>query len=225
MIMDGNGRWAQSRGLERVDGHVRGVESVRCAIKTSLKYGVGVLTIYAFSTENWGRPAAEVEALMELFGKCIVKEIPELVEQGVKVSFIGDRAKFSEQMQSDIAQAEQMSIAGERLTLQIALNYSSRDEIVRAVKSIAKQVESGAVACDQITQELISNTLDTRSVADPDLIIRTSGEMRLSNFLLWQAAYSELYITDVLWPDFDEAEYVKAIEVYTQRDRRFGVLK
>ncbi len=223
--MDGNGRWAQNQGLERVEGHVRGVESVRCTIKAALKYEVRVLTIYAFSTENWGRPAAEVEALMELLGRCIVMEIPELVEQSVKVLFIGDRSRFSDQMRSDINEAEQMSCNGERLTLQIALNYSSRDEITRAVREIAQRVQIGEVDSMQITQEMIAESLDTKPTDDPDLVIRTSGEMRLSNFMLWQAAYSELYITDVLWPDFDEEEFRRAIEEYTKRNRRFGLVK
>ncbi len=224
IIMDGNGRWAQSRGLERIEGHLRGVESVRSVIRAAVKQGVQVLTLYAFSTENWGRPSEEVEALMELLGRCIVQEMPELVEQGVRVNIIGDRSRFDEKMQQALAGAESMSEGCERLRLQIALNYSSRDEITRAVGKIAKMVESGEISGNEITQETISSQLDTLVGDDPDLIIRTSGEMRLSNFMLWQAAYSELYITDVLWPDFGEEEFGRAIEEFSLRNRRFGLV-
>ncbi len=225
IIMDGNGRWAQSRGLERVEGHVRGVESVRGAIKSAMRHGVRVLTLYAFSTENWGRPAAEVEALMELLGRCIVQEMPELVERGVRVVIIGDCSRFDEKLQKALAQAEAMSAECGELTLQIALNYSSRDEITRAVRSIARRVESGELSSDQIDQQSIAAQLDTLVDGDPDLIIRTSGEMRLSNFMLWQAAYSELYITDTLWPDFGPEQFDDAVEEYTRRDRRFGLVE
>ncbi len=220
VIMDGNGRWAQRRGLERVEGHIQGVESVRSVIKAAMKSGVQVLTLYAFSTENWGRPTAEVEALMELLGRCIVQEMPELIEQSVKVVIIGDRSRFDQGLIDALNGAEQDSAQCSKLTLQIALNYSSRDEITRAVGKI---VESG-VGSEQITAELIAENLDTMVGADPDLVIRTSGEMRLSNFMLWQAAYSELYITDVLWPDFGEEQFIEALEEYTKRDRRFGLV-
>ncbi|MFR9650992.1 MAG: isoprenyl transferase [Rikenellaceae bacterium] len=224
IIMDGNGRWAQSRGLDRIEGHLRGVESVRSVIRAAVKQGVSVLTLYAFSTENWGRPSEEVAALMELLGRCIVQEMPELVEQGVRVAIIGDRSRFDEKMQQSLANAESMSEGCDRLRLQIALNYSSRDEITRAVREIASRVERGELNSGQIDSETISAHLDTMAADDPDLIIRTSGEMRLSNFMLWQAAYSELYITDVLWPNFGEQEFAKAIEEYTLRDRRFGLV-
>ncbi len=222
IIMDGNGRWAQSRGLERVEGHVKGVEAVRMAVESAVKFGVEVLTIYAFSTENWGRPDAEVEALMELFARCVASEIPELVQKGVRVRFIGDMSRFSEQMQNSLAEAETVSRGGNRLVLQVALNYSSRDEITRAVRSIAERVVEGEVKCEQINEQLVTEALDSAGFADPDLIIRTSGEQRLSNFMMWQAAYSEFYFTDVLWPDFDEEQFRLALEAYAGRKRRFG---
>ncbi len=222
IIMDGNGRWAQSRGLERVEGHVKGVEAVRMAVESAVKFGVEVLTIYAFSTENWGRPDAEVEALMELFARCVASEIPELVQKGVRVRFIGDMSRFSEQMQNSLAEAEAVSRGGNRLVLQVALNYSSRDEITRAVRSIAERVVEGELKCEQINEQLVTEALDSAGFADPDLIIRTSGEQRLSNFMMWQAAYSEFYFTDVLWPDFDEEQFRLALEAYAGRKRRFG---
>ncbi len=222
IIMDGNGRWAQSRGLERVEGHVKGVESVRTAVESAVKFGVEVLTIYAFSTENWGRPDAEVEALMELFARCVASEIPELVQKGVRVRFIGDMTRFSDTLQSALTEAEAQSSKGKRLVLQVALNYSSRDEITRAVQQIAKRVENGELRGESVDEQMIIDALDTAGSADPDLIIRTSGELRLSNFMMWQAAYSEFYFTDVLWPDFDEEQFRLAVETYAQRKRRFG---
>ncbi len=222
IIMDGNGRWAKARGLERVEGHVKGVESVRTAVESAVKFGVEVLTIYAFSTENWGRPDAEVEALMELFARCVASEIPELVQKGVRVRFIGDMTRFSDTLQSALTEAEAQSSKGKRLVLQVALNYSSRDEITRAVQQIAKRVENGELRGESVDEQMIIDALDTAGSADPDLIIRTSGELRLSNFMMWQAAYSEFYFTDVLWPDFDEEQFRLAVETYAQRKRRFG---
>ncbi len=224
IIMDGNGRWAQARGLDRADGHIKGVESVRVAIKSAVRCGVECLTLYAFSTENWGRPDAEVEALMELLARCITAEVPELKSNGVRMCFIGDRAKFSEQMQQKMAAAEAQTSGGDKLILQVALNYSSRDEIRRAVVELAGRVKRGDIEADQISEQMISDTLDTAHVADPDLIIRTSGESRLSNFMMWQAAYSEFYFPEVLWPDFGAEEFDEAIKVYAQRDRRFGLI-
>ncbi len=224
IIMDGNGRWAQSRGLERVEGHVKGVESVRTAVESAVDFGVEVLTIYAFSTENWGRPDAEVEALMELFAQCVASEIPELIQKGVRVRFIGDMTKFSDTLQSSLAEAEEASREGQKMVLQVALNYSSRDEITRAVRTIAKRVASGELSSEQIEEQIVAESLDTAGFADPDLIIRTSGEQRLSNFLMWQAAYSEFYFTDVFWPDFDKEQFRLAIEAYVGRKRRFGLV-
>ncbi|MFR9577403.1 MAG: polyprenyl diphosphate synthase [Rikenellaceae bacterium] len=225
IIMDGNGRWAEAQGLDRVEGHVRGVESVRRSVEAAIDYGVGYLTLYAFSTENWGRPEAEVIALMELLGRCIVNEVPDLIAKGVRITFIGDISRFSEKMQHMLMEAAHQTAGCSKLVLQVALNYSSRDELRRTMYKIATEIKSGAIDINDISEELISNKLDTAGVPDPDLIIRTSGEMRLSNFLMWQASYAELYFPDVLWPDFDGAEFAKALEVYANRDRRFGLVK
>ncbi len=224
IIMDGNGRWAQSRGLERVEGHVEGVESVRCIVRESVRLGVKCLTLYAFSTENWGRPTAEVDALMELMGRCFIAEIPELKAQGVKLRIIGDKSRFSAKMQELIEGAERETAECDKLLLQVALNYSSRDELRRGVQTLAERVAKGEIAPDQISEEMISEALDTAPEMDPDLVIRTSGEQRLSNFLLWQAAYSEFYFTDVMWPDFDEEQFRIAIQSYSQRKRRYGLV-
>ncbi len=225
IIMDGNGRWAEARGLDRAEGHIQGVESVRKAIKSSVRCGVKCLTLYAFSTENWGRPDAEVEALMELLARCITAEVPDLKANGVSMRFIGDRAKFSPKMQEDMSRAEQQTADGSKLTLQVALNYSSRDEIRRAVVELSQRVKSGEISAEQISEQMISESLDTAMMPDPDLIIRTSGESRLSNFMMWQAAYSEFYFPDVLWPDFDDEQFDEAMRVYAKRDRRYGLIK
>ncbi len=223
--MDGNGRWAKLQGKERFEGHIQGVESVRQVIKSSIKFGVKYLTLYAFSTENWGRPTEEVEALMELFCKCVAIETPDLVAQGVRVRVIGDKSRFSDEVRSSLEKIECDTTQGESLELLLALNYSSRDEIRRAVGAIAQRVASGEIASDEISEELISSSLDTAGVPDPDMVVRTSGECRISNFLLWQASYAEFYFPEVLWPDFDEAHYAEALEVYAARDRRFGLVK
>ncbi len=225
IIMDGNGRWAKLHGKERFEGHIQGVESVRVAIKASVEFDVKYLTIYAFSTENWGRPSEEVDALMELFCKCVTIETPELVEQGVKVRVIGDKQRFSPQVRQALDLIEQQTAQGEALELLLALNYSSRDEITRAVTTIAERVANKELLPSMIDDQTISSSLDTAGVPDPDLVIRTSGECRLSNFLMWQASYAELYFPEVLWPDFDREEYIKALEVYAMRDRRYGLVK
>lgn len=225
IIMDGNGRWAKLQGKERFEGHIQGVESVRKAIKSSVKFGVKYLTLYAFSTENWGRPTEEVEALMELFCKCVTIETPELIEQGVKVRVIGDKERFSSEVREALDKIESDTAKGEELELLLALNYSSRDEIRRAVANIAQMVQRGEIESEGVSEELISQQLDTAGIPDPDMVIRTSGECRLSNFLLWQASYSEFYFPEVLWPDFDEEQYAKALEIYAARDRRYGLVK
>ena len=225
IIMDGNGRWAALRGKERYEGHAAGVEPVRAALRAAARHGVKYLTLYAFSTENWGRPAAEVDALMELFCRSVVDETPELVAQGVRIRMIGDRSRFSEKVQRYLAEAEARTADGLRVTLILALNYSSRDEIVRAVRGIAARVAAGETTPGAIDERTIAAALDTAEYPDPDLIVRTSGECRLSNFLLWQASYAELLFTPVLWPDFTEEEFDRAVEEYARRDRRFGLVK
>lgn len=225
IIMDGNGRWAQQRGKERFEGHIQGVESLRNTIKAANNFGVSYLTFYAFSTENWGRPTEEVDSIMELICKSVAHETPELAAQGVRVKVIGDKSRFSAKVQESLQDIEGRTAEGDKLTMILALNYSSRDEIRRAVSRLAERVERGELRSDEITEEAIAAELDTAAFPDPDLLIRTSGENRLSNFLLWQLSYAEFYFPDVLWPDFDQDEFRKALEIYSARDRRFGLVK
>ncbi len=225
IIMDGNGRWAKQRGKERTEGHIAGVETIRTTLRAAMKEGVRYLTFYAFSTENWGRPAAEVNALMELLCKSVISETPELKKQGVCVRTIGDRSRFSEKVQYYLNQIEQETREGDRLMMVLALNYSSRDELRRAVQHLSKQVAEGTLKPEEIDEKRISESLDTAFMPDPDLVIRTSGEQRLSNFLMWQASYAEFYFPEVLWPDFTEEEFHRALEVYASRDRRYGLVK
>jgi undecaprenyl diphosphate synthase len=222
--MDGNGRWAKMKGKERFEGHIEGVVSVKACIKAARKRGVRYLTLYAFSTENWGRPQAEVDALMQLFCKSVTKETPELIEQGVRVQIIGRRDRFSEEVRERLLHIENSTSGGDKLTLILAFDYSSRDEMVRAMRDIANKVVKGEMCSEEINDETISAHLDTANIPDPDLIIRTSGECRLSNFLLWQASYAEMYFPQTMWPDFREEEFDKALEVYASRERRYGVL-
>ena len=224
IIMDGNGRWAKLRGKERYEGHIQGVESVRRVVRAAADCGVEYLTLYAFSTENWGRPAEEVEALMSLFCTCVINETPELIEQGVKVTIIGCRSRFSDQVNERLNEIEQRTAEGKVLNLILALDYSSREEITEAVRNIASKVAAGSIAPDEISEQTINEHLHTAGVPDPDLVIRTSGECRLSNFLLWQASYAEFYFPQTLWPDFTEEEFKKALEVYASRERRYGIV-
>ena len=213
IIMDGNGRWAELRGKERYEGHAAGIEPVRASLRAAVRNGVKYLTLYAFSTENWGRPQKQVDSLMELF--C----------QSVRVRMIGERSRFSEKVRSYLARAEEQTADGTVLTLILALNYSSRSEITRAVRKIAARAAAGGIDPAAIDERTVSEALDTAEYPDPDLIVRTSGECRLSNFLLWQASYAELYFPEVLWPDFTEAEFDRALAEYARRDRRFGLVK
>lgn len=224
IIMDGNGRWAKQHGKERYEGHIAGVESVRRAVESAAKYGVKWLTLYAFSTENWGRPTAEVNAIMELFCKSVVAESPALIKQGVRVQIIGEKTHFSDSVLKMIDQIEQSTAEGKTLTLVLAFNYSSRRELMLATQAISERVARGELRSEDINEEVIAENLMTRSMPDPDLIVRTSGECRLSNFLLWQASYAEFYFPEVLWPDFDDAEFKKALDVYASRERRYGLV-
>lgn len=224
IIMDGNGRWAKQRGKERYEGHIAGVESVRAVVRAAVRNGVKWLTLYAFSTENWGRPAAEVEAIMELFCKTVMGEAEELCQQGVRVKIMGERSRFSTKVLGMIDHIEQVTASAERLTLVLAFNYSSRREMVLGVREIAERVARGELSVDNIDEQTISQSLMTASMPDPDMIIRTSGECRLSNFLLWQASYAEFYFPEVLWPDFTEEEFDRAMDVYARRDRRYGLV-
>lgn len=225
IIMDGNGRWAKLRGKERSEGHVAGMEALRRTIQNAAEAGVKYLTVYAFSTENWGRPKQEVEALMALICRGVELEADNLREAGVRVKVMGRRENFSAEVAEAIRSIEEQTAAGEQLTLILALDYSSRSEICDAVRGIARRVQQGELAVEQIDEHLISESLLSAGVPDPDLVIRTSGEYRLSNFLLWQASYAELYFTDVLWPDFDGEELQRALEAYAARERRYGLVK
>lgn len=222
--MDGNGRWAKQRGKERSEGHFAGVASVRAAVRAAVRNGVKWLTLYAFSTENWGRPIQEVEAIMELFCRTVVGEGDELARQGVRVKIMGEHTHFSPSVIEMIERIENTTVGGDKLTLVLAFNYSSRREIMLAAQQLAKRVAEGEMSAEEITEESISSALMTSEIPDPDFIIRTSGECRLSNFLLWQASYAEFYFPEVLWPDFDETEFDKALEVYAERDRRYGLV-
>ena len=224
IIMDGNGRWAAARGLPRVEGHRRGVEALRKTVRAAGEMGIRVLTIFSFSSENWQRPASEVRDLMGLLRLFIRKDLAELHGNGVRVRVIGERADLDPDIRRLLEEAEELTHANTNLLLVVAFNYGARDEIARAVRRIAEGVASGALTPSAITEELIGRNLDAPDIADPDLIIRTSGEQRLSNFLLWQAAYSELVFLPVYWPDFDRAALEQAIEEYRRRERRFGGL-
>ena len=224
IIMDGNGRWAEERGQGRVYGHINGVESMRKAIRAAVRRGVKFLTVYAFSTENWGRPKEEVQALMELLCTSLSNETAELKSQGVRMRFIGDVEALAEDVRAAIARSEKETHRNEKLTLVVAVNYSSRWEITRMAQKIAVQVRDEGLQIHEITDRTVADNLVTAGIPDPDLLIRTSGEQRLSNFLLWQLSYSELYFTDTYWPDFDESEFDKAIAEYQKRERRYGIL-
>lgn len=218
IIMDGNGRWAELRGLPRIEGHRRGVERASEVIECAAELGLKTLTLYAFSTENWRRPSAEVTTLMKLLELYLKKELSRLMRNGIVFKTIGDTWRLPQHVQSIIKEAEEKTSFNKGMMLIIALSYSGRDEIVRAVRKI---IRSGIIP-DSLTEEVFSSFLDTAGVSPPDLIIRTGGEKRISNFLLWQAAYSELYFTETLWPDFSRDEFLLAIQDFQQRERRFG---
>jgi len=222
IIMDGNGRWARGKGLERLNGHERGAEAVRDCVKGCRELGVKYLTLYAFSTENWKRPKAEVMGLMKLLERFITKEVPELNAQGVRIEAIGRLTDLPDSTQKALRAAIEATAHNDKLTLVLALSYSSRVEIVDAIQSIARAVQAGQLDPAAIDAELLSQRLYTRAYPDPDLLIRTSGEMRLSNFLLWQLSYTEFYITPTLWPDFRKEDLLQAVRDYSKRQRRFG---
>jgi undecaprenyl diphosphate synthase len=224
IIMDGNGRWAAARGLPRVEGHRRGVEALRKTVRAAGEIGIQCLTIFSFSSENWQRPASEISDLMGLLRRFIRNDLAELHSNGVRVRVIGERESLDPDIRRLLEEAEQLTRANTSLLLIVAFNYGARDEIARAVRRIAASVAAGEVKPAEITEDMIGQNLDAADIADPDLIIRTSGEQRLSNFLLWQAAYSELVFSPVYWPDFDRATLEAAIEEYRRRERRFGGL-
>lgn len=222
IIMDGNGRWAKQQGEERLFGHSVGVESVREALNGCKKLGVKYLTLYTFSTENWNRPKEEIDGLMNLLVQTIANEVDELNENGIRLLTIGDDDGLPESCQDELREAKEKTSKNTEFNLILALNYSSRWEIKKSIKLIAESYKEGRINLSDINDELISNSLTTANYPDPELLIRTSGEHRISNFLLWQIAYSELYFTDVLWPDFKEADLYQAVLAYQKRERRFG---
>lgn len=224
VIMDGNGRWAKSQGKPRVFGHNEGVNSVRDILDVATAIDLNHLTLYTFSTENWKRPKAEVTALMKLLVMTLKKELRNLNKRNVKVNMLGRAEDLPKDVAKTMLSAMEDTKDNTGLQLNIALSYSSRIEMTEAVKSIAESVKSGELGADEISDELISSRLYTKDIPDPDLLIRTSGEFRISNFLLWQIAYSEIYITETLWPEFRQEEFVSAIENYVSRERRFGMV-
>lgn len=222
IIMDGNGRWAKKRFLPRLAGHNKGIETLREIIEFSAKKGIKHLTVYAFSTENWKRPEKEVQGLLKLIEKYFDKELDNLFKNNVVLNIIGKRSDIPEKTNNIFLKAENKTKVNNGLQLNIAFNYGARDEILTAVKKISKKYKNDKIKLDDINKKFFSNHLYTKNIPDPDLVIRTSGEIRLSNFLLWQISYSELYFTDVLWPDFGKEEFNKALKAYDKRNRRYG---
>ncbi len=225
IILDGNGRWAKSKGMPRNYGHTMGAKNVETVCQAADELGIKYLTLYAFSTENWNRPENEVNALMTLLESYLKNCIRTADKNNMRVRMIGDASRLSEKFQKRIAELEEASRDNTGLNLTIAINYGSRDEMIRAMKKMADDRDHGVISKDDIGEELFASYLDTKELPDPDLLIRTSGEQRLSNYLLWQLAYSEFYFTDVPWPDFHKAELEEAVRAYNNRDRRFGTLK
>ena len=225
IILDGNGRWAKKRGLPRNFGHTEGAKNIERICEDAYNLGVKYLTVYAFSTENWKRPQDEVNALMNLLRNYMKTCLKRAEKNRMSVRVLGDKSRLDEDLQKQIAELEEATKDYDGLHFQIALNYGSRDEMVRAMKKLCADYKEGNVEIDDINEAMFADYLDTKGIPEPELMIRTSGEQRLSNYLLWQLAYSEFYFTDVLWPDFTKEELVKAIEYYNGRDRRFGGVK
>ncbi|HEY9845673.1 MAG TPA: polyprenyl diphosphate synthase [Candidatus Caenarcaniphilales bacterium] len=225
VIMDGNGRWAKCRGLPRIMGHRRGVDTLKALLRCCKDWGIQALTAYAFSTENWGRPLAEVEFLMTLFERVLRRELQEMVSEGVQIRFVGDLAALPASLQGEIKRSVAETHQNQKIQFIVATNYGGRREILQACQAIAAQVKQGSLEVDEINEVLFERHLYTSGIGDPDLLIRTSGEMRISNFLLWQMAYTELYVTQTLWPDFDRTEFHQALYDYQQRQRRFGHIR
>jgi undecaprenyl diphosphate synthase len=222
IVMDGNGRWAENRGLARIEGHKAGVETVKKMIRSCLEKKIGCLSLFAFSSENWSRPIAEVNFLMELFVEALRKELPELNQHGIRIRFTGDREPLSPVLQKEMLEAEFLTQDNQQLILNVVVNYGGKWDIVTAAKKMSRAVISGQVALDEINESNFAQFLDTDGLPEPDLFIRTSGELRISNFFLWQLAYTELYFTEVHWPDFNNEELELALESFSKRKRRFG---
>ena len=224
IIMDGNGRWAKKRGLPRTAGHAQGARTVEQILEDADHMGIRYLTVYAFSTENWSRPDSEVKALMNLLRTYMKTSLAKCARNNVRIRVIGDKSRLDKDLQDSIANLEKETASNTGIGFQIAINYGSRDEIVRAVQAAAQKVSNGELRPEDITEAAISDSLDTAGIPDPDLLIRTGGEQRISNFLLWQTAYSELYFCDAAWPDFNKNELEKAVDAYNNRERRYGGL-
>ncbi len=222
IIMDGNGRWAQKRGLSRIEGHKRGKDSVRSVVETSREIGLEYLTLYAFSTENWRRPASEVLALMSLLRRYLRTELHRLLKNNIRLLAVGDLSRLPVAVQQSLAEAVRLTRENNGLTVVLAISYGSREEIVACARAIAAAVQEKRLSPQEITEDIFTQYLWTTGIPDPDLLIRTSGEFRLSNFLLWQMAYTEIYVTETLWPDFGRVEFFQALIDYQNRDRRFG---
>lgn len=222
VIMDGNGRWARKRFLPRVAGHRAGVNTVRDIIKHAMERGIEVLSLFAFSSENWRRPPYEVNYLLDLFLNMLENEVLKLHEQGIQLRVIGDRAQFDEKLRAHIAKAEEITAGNNKFKLVIAANYGGQWDLVQAMKKIGREIENGKLSSEAVSSELIARHLSLKDLPPPDLFIRTSGEQRISNFFLWDLAYTELYFTDVLWPDFNDKELDKALDFFAGRERRYG---
>ncbi|MBQ9928030.1 MAG: isoprenyl transferase [Lachnospiraceae bacterium] len=225
IILDGNGRWAKSKGMPRNYGHVQGAKTVEVICEEAYRMGIQYLTVYAFSTENWSRPQDEVDALMKLLRNYMKTCLTTAKKNRMCVRVIGDKTRLDEDIRTRIEELEEATKDNDGLHFQIAINYGGRDEIVRAVKKLAEKVEGGTIKAEEISEQLISDTLDTKGIPDPDLLIRTCNEQRISNFLLWQLAYTEFYFTPVAWPDFSKEELIKAVEAYNHRNRKYGGIK
>ena len=224
IVMDGNGRWAESRGLMRIEGHKAGVLAVKTIIRCCLQSNIPILSLFAFSSENWSRPENEVEFLMQLFIEALNTELAELHQHGIALRFTGDRTGLSAKLCQEMLKAENFTKNNQKLTLNIAVNYGGKWDIIKATKTLVKRVVDGELALHSLSEADFTNALDTAGLPDPDLFIRTSGEQRISNFFLWQLAYTELYFTEKTWPEFDRAEFQKALDSFSQRERRYGKL-
>ncbi|MEA5602416.1 isoprenyl transferase [Nostoc sp. UHCC 0252] len=225
VIMDGNGRWATSRGLPRIAGHRQGARTLKELLRCCKDWGIKALTAYAFSTENWQRPVEEVDFLMHLFERLLHRELAQMHQEGVRISFIGDLSALPKSLQMEMERSMTETLNNQAIHFTVAVNYGSRNEITRVCRQVAQLVEQGELSAQEVNESLIEQHLYTADTPEPDLLIRTSGEMRLSNFLLWQMAYTEMYFTDILWPDFNREAFHQALLSYQSRDRRFGQLK
>lgn len=225
VIMDGNGRWAKKQGLPRIMGHRRGVDALKDILRCCNDWGIQALTVYAFSTENWGRPLEEVDFLMTLFERVLRQELADMKKENVQIRFVGNLESLPRSLQTEIFRSMEETRSNSGIQFTVATNYGGRQEIVQACRAIAEKVQNGLIQPDEIDESMFERHLYTASICDPDLLIRTSGEMRVSNFLLWQVAYAEIYVTDTLWPDFNREEFHQALGSYQRRDRRFGRLR